>query len=256
MFPPESINRIVSLAEPEVVNALVPQNNKEKNFLVYDKQKEVKRILPDYQKRLAVNTLTGLVDLMESASMGFDRTKVIVHVLSHTDVLLKAKSPDAYAEYVEYAHAVLNLDDGFQFNQYLKQEDFVIALRTLFVQTPAIDDLVAVAGNLAARSEVKQEDDGFTQTASMKAGVHMVQEKVIKPRVTLKPFRTFLEAVQPDTDAVFRIKDGGPAGITCALFSADGGNWRLAAMQNVKTWLTNRLRTSAVEGLGDIPVVA
>lgn len=257
MFPVETLNRIVSLSEPEIVQtSSIQEDPGGQTFLVTDKRKEVKRILPDYQSEIVVTTLTGLVDLMEAAATSFDAKQVMIHVASETEVRLKAKSPDDHKIYVRFAKAERPQSNDFVFGQYMRQEDFVIALRSLFVQTPELDDLVGVAGNLAAKSELKQEDDGFTQSATMKSGVHMLQEKVIKPRVTLKPFRTFLEAEQPNTEAIFRIKDGGATGITCALFAADGGNWKLNAIQNVKTWISNRLKGSTVDGLPDIPVIA
>ena len=77
-----------------------------------------------------------------------------------------------------------------------------------------------------------------------------------KSRVTLQPFRTFLEVQQPNGDFIFRVRHEEGKGNLCALFEADAGMWKLAAMDSIKSWLTNALRGSAVEGLNSIPVIA
>ena len=51
----------------------------------------------------------------------------------------------------------------------------------------------------------------------------------------LRPYRTFTEVVQPASDFIFRMKED--RGITCALFEADGGAWKNAAMKNIKEYL-------------------
>jgi hypothetical protein len=137
----------------------------------------------------------------------------------------------------------------------MPQENFVIALRSLFIQDSQLDDLVRLAGNLASGSEIRQQDDGFTQQATVKAGVIMVAEKTMLPRVKLTPFRTFREATQPSSEYVFRVK-GDDKGNYCALFEADGGTWKLQAIDNVKDWLSNQLKGSTVSGLPDIPIIA
>jgi hypothetical protein len=83
----------------------------------------------------------------------------------------------------------------------------------------------------------------------------MLSEKVVNPRVTLKPFRTFREAEQPSSDFIFRVKADEIKGNLCALFEADGGYWKIAAMQNVRTWLQNKLAGSPVQTLNAIPVI-
>jgi hypothetical protein len=74
----------------------------------------------------------------------------------------------------------------------------------------------------------------------------------VKGRVKLAPFRTFRELKQPESEFVFRVHPGG----TCSLNEADGGAWKIAAVNAIADWLANRLKTSAVEGIGDIPIIS
>ena len=54
--------------------------------------------------------------------------------------------------------------------------------------------------------------------------------------VTLRPYRTFTEVTQPESEFVFRMKDDSMS-VYCALFEADGGAWKREAMKNIKEHL-------------------
>ncbi|GGA80883.1 hypothetical protein GCM10011507_35130 [Edaphobacter acidisoli] len=115
---------------------------------------------------------------------------------------------------------------------------------------------MSLAGNIAKIAELRQEDDGFSQNVAVKSGTHLVKTQTLKPRVTLKPFRTFLEVEQPDGDYIFRVQSDEQKGNLCALIEADAGRWKLTAMETIKAWLMQRLHTSDVTELGNLPVVA
>lgn len=222
-------------------------------FTYIDKDKSVARFEAPMPTPLKIATLTGFVELLECEFENYQAEKVLVHVASGDQVQLISDASDLWGRRQSFIAANrIPPERGFKFNAYMPQEEFIIGLRSLFVQDAKLDDLVAVAGNLASQAEIKQQDDGFTQQATVKAGVVRLSEKVINPRVTLTPFRTFLEAEQPSSDYIFRIQ----AGNQCALFEADGGCWKLNAIQNVREWLQNRMRGSLTAGVADIPVIA
>lgn len=58
-------------------------------------------------------------------------------------------------------------------------------------------------------------------------------------------------AGQPESQFVFRMKEDKYDGVQCALFEADGGAWRLVAMENIKEYLEREL-----EGLEQFTVIA
>lgn len=226
------------------------------DFTYIDKDKSATMFVPPRPTTLEVSRLTGVVDLLECDFEKYPVTDTLVHVVSHESVAVISQSSDKWGRRQVYVRASLQkAEREFTFNQYMPQENFVIALRSLFIQDSQLDDLVRLAGNLASGSEIRQQDDGFTQQATVKAGVIMVAEKTILPRVTLTPFRTFREAKQPSSDYVFRVK-GDDKGNYCALFEADGGTWKLQAIDNVKEWLSNQLKGSTVDGIPNIPIIA
>ena len=78
-------------------------------------------------------------------------------------------------------------------------------------------------------------DDGVTQKATIKTGITSVGDAVVPNPVNLRPFRTFIEVEQPESAFVFRMKQGN--GVECAIFEADGGAWKNAAMKSIKDYL-------------------
>lgn len=245
----ELIDRGIELAPARLLDV--------EGFTHIDKDNTVTVFKPPVPVAIEVHTLTGFVALLEQGFEGFDPAACLIHVEAFNEVELIAKSSDKHGRRQTYVRSTpLKPDREFKFNTFIPQEDFNIALRTMFTETPELNDLVKLAGNIALKAEVGQEDDGFSQSVTAKAGVHMVGTVVVKPRVTLKPIRTFLEVEQPDGDFIFRVKHDPSAGNTCALFEADGGRWRLAAMSIISKWLSQYVSTSQVDAINNIPVIA
>lgn len=115
---------------------------------------------------------------------------------------------------------------GFDFNEYISIENMIICLKSRFAPTEDRDYLVQLLGNITDQQSVQTKDDGITQSATVKSGIQLVGEQRIKPIVTLRPYRTFLETKQPESDFLIRLKDG-----RAALFEADGGAWEREAVK-------------------------
>lgn len=47
---------------------------------------------------------------------------------------------------------------------------------------------------------------------------------------------------QPESDFVFRMKEDKYDGVQCALFEADGGAWKLHAMESIQEYLEEQLK--------------
>lgn len=243
------IDRLIELGPAKIITV--------DGFTHIDKNKSVSLFTPPAPTRIEVDTLTGFVRLAEIGFEGFDATKTLVHVEAFDEVVLASTGSDKFGRRQEFIAAkALKPERMFNFNTYMSQELFNINLRSMFVQTDDLDKLVAEAGNIAKESEVRQEDDGFSQRVTMKGGVHMRSEKTLIPRVTLKPYRTFLEVDQPSGDYIFRIKHDEEKGNLCALFEADAGRWKLTAMNTIKEWLGNQFKGSQVAAVNDLPVIA
>lgn len=64
------------------------------------------------------------------------------------------------------------------------------------------------------------------------------EKQALKPRVTLRPYRTFLEVEQPESEFLLRLREGGKIG----LFEADGGMWKQQAKKNIAEYFQEELQ--------------
>lgn len=82
----------------------------------------------------------------------------------------------------------------------------------------------------------------MSQKATIKTGVASLSEAEVPSPCRLKPFRTFLEVDQPLSSFIFRLDEDNSGGITCALYEADGGAWKINAKESVRAYLEQQLK--------------
>ncbi len=228
----EALKYIVGLNDPRIQTI---------NCDTYS-DKELYRIDPYYPKAapFTVNTLSSLVDYIKS---GVDvmSEHMIIHVVSPTEVRLFSSLDDNRDR--ECLVNVEALVPEFKFGRFINHEEFLIAVQSKFVNEPTTDkDLILkFAGTVENGTVAQYGDDGVSQKATVKTGIASKSEAVVPNPVTLKPFRTFVEVDQPVSPFVFRMKDDKYEGITCAIFEADGGAWKNAAMNSIKEYLESEL---------------
>lgn len=228
----EALEYIVGLKEPTVE---IYNNEYYSDKPLY----RVENYIPKASS-VTVRTLTSLLDYIwgEIDEM---TEKMIVAVESPTTVRLYSQLYDNRdREYLMVAEAML---PSFSFNQFMGQESFCINLQSKFIKNEDRELLLKFAGTVEAGTVAQYGDDGVTQKATIKTGLASKGEAIIPNPVRLKPFRTFLEVDQPESDFIFRMREGH--GVECAIFEADGGAWQIEAMQNIKAYLE--------EALNDMP---
>jgi hypothetical protein len=201
-----------------------------------------------------VGTLDGFVNLLESGIDGFDVESALAHVVTFGRVDLVQRKADSYGRRI--AHVTAALTEGVTtfpyFNRFGPQEDFIIGLQSHFQSTPDLAGLLDLASHITGKETVKQVDSGITQEVTVQRGSAFKESVEVKARVILKPFRTFRELDQPASEFIFRVKDGAQL----ALFEADGGAWKIAAIGLISSWLTNRINTSPVADLAKLPIIS
>ena len=123
-------------------------------------------------------------------------------------------------------------------------DEAMIALRSRFVQNDGTDYVLELLSSVSDKNEVSSSDNGITQTVNVRKGISLQSKSEVKPRIKLKPFRTFLEVEQPESEFLLRLKAGNPEkGIDpqIGFFEADGGMWRLAAKENIAAYFETAL---------------
>lgn len=133
-------------------------------------------------------------------------------------------------------------DFPFRYGDWMSREKFQIALMSQFVESHEREKLIQLIGQMSATTLVQNHDDGFTQSVEVKRGVTTkLGMNEVKPIVRLKPYRTFLEVEQPESEFLFRFKEGSNKEIECCLQEADGGMWKILARASIGNWLSARL---------------
>jgi hypothetical protein len=203
--------------------------------------KNLTLVAPPISPAVSVETLGALVKLCESGIDGAKPEDLFAQVKDESTVHLAAINSDRFGRRATYVLAHMANPCPFRFGQFFPPESFVIALQSQFVDDPSLKGLLALASSLTAENVAVAEDDGIAQSATVRQGISLKTNRKIEPKVKLRPFRTFREIEQPASIFLFRLqsREGQPP--SCALFEADGGAWRLEAVESIGTYLRKEL---------------
>ena len=129
--------------------------------------------------------------------------------------------------------------DGFR-----EYEQAIIELRSKFSPGPGVDYLLDLLSRMSKDSGVTTRDNGVSQEVEARQGVSLKALVQVKPRVALRPFRTFLEVEQPVSEFLLRLDDDGNVG----LFEADGGMWQQTAKASIAAYFEDKLAQEVKDG--------
>ncbi len=220
-----AIEKIVELSAPNII---------EKDGFTYS-DKSLKVVQQPRVNTMNFRTLRGLVDTLKKEHDNF-ASPLVVNVLSETEVEVYSaiNSVDRTREIPYHSEAeTIHID----FNRKLDYESMMITLKSKFVETPELLELIKLLGTITEENSSKTSDDGFSQSVVVRSGIALKAEQTIKPIVKLKPYRTFNEVDQPESEFLIRLSEGGYV----AIYEADGGAWKLKARENIAEYLRNEL---------------
>ena len=229
----DGINRILELAVTEVLDIGGRKYT----------SKSVSPVKEPEPAALVVHTLTGFVDYLASNPDNLNLDDLTIHIKDYQEVQLIGSIFGAFEQRNVYLMAKL-ITDEFPWGRHLEHEDFVIKMQSMFIKDATVEKILSIVGNIKDEVVATVGDDGTTQQVTAKTGIARVEHINLPNPVTLTPYRTFLEAEQPASRFVFRMRSGAREGNlpTCSLFEADGGRWKLDAIQAIKTWLSNNIK--------------
>lgn len=202
--------------------------------------REVHRV--DRELRAApieMGTLTSLVDYLKA---GIDdmAPRMLVQVVSPVSVRVVSRL-DGDRKREELVRVSASVPD-FEYGRYMDKEKFIISMQAKFLPGEDRDLLLRFAGTVKDESVAEYGDNGVSQKATIRTGISTVGDAVVPNPVVLCPFRTFVEVAQPESSFVFRMRQSEGRGVECAVFEADGGAWRNAAMDRIKQYLKEQLK--------------
>jgi hypothetical protein len=182
---------------------------------------------------LDFNTLSGLVGYIKATG---ETNQAFVAVRSPKSVSLLSGLDETDLSRHCYVNALLSYKQ-FEFGamRFMPQEDFIIALQTMFSVTPDLLELQDLVSSVKEESTDSSRDDGVSQVVSVKAGVLLKTERVVRNPWVLRPHRTFLDVPQPESKFILRVRRDH--GISMMLFETDGGQWEMDATKSLVEFL-------------------
>jgi len=161
----------------------------------------------------------------------------IVHVVSPTHVRAVGPARERWHDREVVAEARIERWWASHDQRRSSLPSAIVELRSCFAESVDRDKLVAALGNVQGGTELRAEDDGFSQQVSVRTGVRAAWETLPNP-ASLRPHRTFPEVEQPASPYLVRLDGGGEkAPIEVALHLADGGAWELEAVASIGDYL-------------------
>ena len=199
----------------------------------------------DTPDTLYLNTLNGLVDYVREMLENSNEVKPFL-IEPNYDTVRVHSGLDERKDRTSLVFANTQSLD-MKLDYYVEMEEFIIQLKSCFVETENLNRLVSIVSHITNESKVELQDDGFGLSVTQSSGVAIKQKEnlSINPIVRLAPYRTFLEVEQPESCFLLRVKDGG----RMMLKEADGGAWKLEAQRNVSNYLKEQLAEEIEQGL-------
>ena len=122
--------------------------------------------------------------------------------------------------------------------RFMAYENAIIELRSLYIPNEGTEYLLRLLSSISNESKVTSSDNGVTQQVEARSGIALNSMVKVEPRVSLQPFRTFVEVAQPESEFLLRINERGEIGF----FPADGGVWKLEATRDVAAYFEEKLQ--------------
>lgn len=194
---------------------------------------------PEEPAALTLHTLQGLVDYVTANRDELKAGECMIVVDGPTEVRVVSRLWARNQRFIYVKAVAEDLSRGFSGTPH-PMEDAIVTLQSRFTDAGDRDRVLKLLGNVTENAELLVQDDGVTQRVTTRAGAVLKnddQAPVPNP-VELAPFRTFREVDQPSSPFVMRLRKGGP---TVAFHEADGGAWKLEAVEAIAEWLDGQV---------------
>lgn len=203
---------------------------------------ELFRIAPhvDRPTLIAVSGLDSIVKLVHNELDMFDNLPLFIRVVNARKILVFSTYDDIMRRDCLYEATcdVPGFRDGFR-----EYEKAIIELRSRYIPGEGVDYLLDLLSRIIKNNGVTTSDNGVSQEVEARQGISLKAMVSVRPRVSLRPYRTFLEVEQPESEFLLRLDDDGNVG----LFEADGGMWELEAKCRICAFFEEMLKAE-IEG--------
>jgi hypothetical protein len=184
---------------------------------------------------IEIQSLDGLITYVNELTEMDEAEVAAVIVKSHRLVQVVGHADPVTGDRQVFIQAEADVPE-FSFGSYHDRERFQIAIAAKFLKTESRDKLIQVIGQVSEDAVKQTDDDGISQTVTVKKGISLKGEVVVPSTIQLAPYRTFVEITQPESEFLLRMRSS--SSLECGLFEADGGAWKLEARNSIKEYLS------------------
>lgn len=229
----------------EAIQYLVSlKNNKTYEFHgdVYSDH-ELSRVVPhvDHPSRISVTGLDSVVKLVRSELDMFANLPLFIRV----DGARKVSVFTTYDDTMDRDNLYEATCDVPDFREGFRQyEQAIIELRSKFMPSEGTEYMLDLLSRISKDNGITTRDNGVSQEVEARQGVSLKAMVNVKPRVSLRPYRSFLEVEQPESEFLLRLDEEGNVG----LFEADGGMWKMTAKERIASYFEEKLKADIAAG--------
>lgn len=214
------------------------------NFLAY-KDGGYIEVKPDLEmvENIHLSSLDALVKFVKTEAVK-NYSIVYITIPDHMRVDCFTRPCEDLLMSREYLYTADATDvPGWDAKVSLSFEEALIALRTRFQPATDTEYALRLLSNITTGGKVTYNDNGVATSIVTKRGIDLQGNEAIKPIIKLRPYRTFQEVAQPESQFLIRINERN-----ITFIEADGGMWKLEARNTVKKYLEEALKEEADDG--------
>ena len=202
--------------------------------------RNVSLVLEPEPEELRVTSLTAIALYLKENPDAIDLNDLLLVVDGPLQVFLfsRLRTGNQRFSYLRANPVIPN----FNFSQFTPLDQFVPQIQAGFLPTQSRDSLIQVLSHVSHDTTVKAVDDGTAQEVEVRSGIRKVYQDLPNP-VSLQEYCTFPEIEQPMITYVLRL-DRKSDSLQARLIQADGGAWRITAMERIRNWLANHVSVS------------
>lgn len=233
----EAIEKIVSLASPEI------RTMDGRTFSIGSDGYQEIRATPDRPEMLTLNSLDSLVKMVKTEGLQ-DEAPLYITIPNPTTALCFAKFNRDDRCFRQLYYQANGTDiPGWGERVEIPFEEAMIALRTRFQETNDTTYALKLLSEITTGAKMTFNDNGIATTVMTKKGIDLQTNQPIRPIISLRPYRTFQEIEQPESQFLIRVSERG-----IAFIEADGGMWKLHARQAIKEFLEKEFAEEIHDG--------
>lgn len=234
----EAIEKISAMAVPELHEV------EGRCFAVSPNGVDEVRPELDIIRTITLNSLDSLVKMVKTEYQGIDSGSLYITIPDHLTVRsFTHPFPDMRKRRLEPYKVMATDVPGWQEDVLMGFEEAMIALRTRFQETSDSEYALKLLSDITTGSKVTYNDNGIATSVVTQSGVALQRNANIRPIINLRPYRTFQEVAQPESQFLIRVTERG-----IRFVEADGGMWKLTARQTIKAYLEDTLEAEVTNG--------